>query len=281
MISIFGDESSSRTHAAYGLFAIADSQLPLLDKIVLGAKASLKGSDSDPLHAKVLFHDASRSKSTFKSASRPDVEKVCSVLLQQLASLDVRFFLGRVDRTAAPKVMHVPLRSADKETEIINARMKLELSHLQFFAYGGAAAKACDVLRNPAIKVIADQNKSVIRWFNENRQASRLMELMSIDATLPTWPAVTLASDNDHPGLQVADLLTYYGTRQFFDQRFARPFDVIRHKTEFMIYKFAAQVFQPYAPPPGVSVRPLAYGDANSIRTEISTIPPVMISQKS
>jgi hypothetical protein len=281
MISVFGDESSSRTHASYGLLAIANSHLPFLDRIVLEAKASLRGSESDPLHAKVLFHDAPRSKSAFRNASRSDVEKACSVLLRQLASLEVRFFLGRVDRTLAPKVMHVPLRSADSETEIVDARMKLELSHLQFFAYVGAATRACDVLKNPAITVIADQNKSVVRWFNENRQANRLMELMSVDTTLPTWPVVAFASDGDHVGLQVADLLTYFATRQFVDQRFARPFDVVRHRTEFVTYEFAAQVFQPYVPPLGVSLKPLASRERNSIKMEASLIPSTTDSQKS
>lgn len=251
MISIFGHESSSSAHASYGLLAIADSHLPFLDRIMLETKAFLKGSASDPLHASVLFHDTTRSKSAFRHASRADVERACFALLQQLALLDVRFFFGRVDRAAAPKVMHVPLQSTDGEAEVVDARMKLELSHLQFFAYGGAAARACDILRNSAVKVFVDNNKSVVRWFNENRQANRLMELMSVDAKLPTWPAVTFANDEDNSGLQAANILTHYATRQFLDQRFARSFDVFRHKAESVTYEFAAQVYQPFVPPPG------------------------------
>lgn len=255
MISIFGDESSSSSQASYGLVAIADNHLFLLNEIVLEAKALLRGNALEPLHTKLLFHDGPRSRSSFESASRPEVEGICAGLIRKVALLEVRFFFGQVDRAAAPKVIHIPLLSTDREMELLEARMKLELPHLQFFAYCAAATRACDALKNPAIRVFADRNNSVVRWFNEKKQSNRLMELISLDATLPAWPTVTFSGDEEHAGLQVADLLTYYATKQSSDQRFSRGFDAFRHKAEFITYEFAAQVYQPYVPGPGVSVR--------------------------
>jgi hypothetical protein len=106
-------------------------------------------------------------------------------------------------------------------------------------------------------RLIVDHNKSGIRWFNENRQAGRLQELMWMDATLPRWPAVTFGDDADYPGLQVADILTYFATKQFFDPRFALAFDAIRGKSQFIVHGFDNQVCHPYEPPEGVTVRPL------------------------
>lgn len=258
MISVFGDESSSTVHATYGLFAIADGHLPALERFVSATRSMLGASGTEPLHCKVLFHGSRRAKSAFKNSSSADIEKACAILLQQINSLNVAFYFGRVARDKAPKILHVPLASDKDQSEVIDARLKLELPHLQLFAYGAAATRACHTLPEPATRVVVDQNKSVIRWFNENRQASRLLQSLFMDARLPKWPAVTLADDANQPGLQVADVLTYYATKQFFDPRFAYAFDVIRHKTQFMVHEFDPQVRQPYIPPPGVIVKPLA-----------------------
>lgn len=257
MISVFGDESSSTAHATYGLFAILDSHLPALDRVVADAKLMLHATAPEPLHAKILFHDSRRQKSAFKNVNRSEVERACATLLRRIALLEVAFFFGRVDRDVAPKVLHVPLISDKNQSEVIDARLKLELPHLQLLAYGAAAARARHTLPKPATRVVVDQNRSVIHWFNTRRQASRLLELFTMDATLPSWPVVSFANDGDHSGLQIADILTYYATKQFFDPRFASAFNGIRHKTQFMIYEFAPQVCQPYLPPAGVTVVPL------------------------
>ena len=76
-----------------------------------------------------------------------------------------------------------------------------------------------------------------------------------MDATLPIWPKATLADDADHSGLQVADVLTYFATKQFADPEFRRVFDLVRFKSHFMTYELAEQVRTPYLPPPGVTVR--------------------------
>jgi hypothetical protein len=258
VISVFGDESSSTVHATYGLFAIADGHQPALESFVATARAMLGALGTEPLHCKVLFHEGRRRKSAFKNSSRADVEKACSVLLHQIASLNVAFYFGRVARDKVPKILHVPIVDDKNQSEVIDARLKLELPHLQFFAYVAAATRACHTLPHPATRLVVDRNKTMVRWFNENRQVGRLLESLFIDSNLPQWPAMTSAPDANHSGLQVADLLTYYATRQFFDPRFAHAFDVVRHKTQFMVYEFDPQVYQQYSPPPGVSVKPLA-----------------------
>jgi hypothetical protein len=257
MISVFGDESSSSMHATFGLLAIADAHLHLLELIVEEAKGSLGAASSpEPLHSKVLFHDSPRRNSSFSSATREDVERACTHLIAQISKLEIAFFLGKVERGAAPKIMHVPLLN-EQPNVVDYGTQKLELAHLQYFAYVAAAAPAHERLPKPITRVIVDSNKSVIRWFNENRQASRLAELIWANGTKLNWPPVTYGSDAAHAGLQVADILTYYGTKQLFDPRFKRPFDVIRAKTQFMTYEFAEQTRKPFVAPTGVVVRPL------------------------
>lgn len=255
MFSVFGDESSSTRHATYGLVAIADNHLGLLGKIVDEAKHTLGASMAEPLHAKVLFHNDRRLKTTYKNAQRSDVERACAHLFRQICRLEIGFYFGQVEREKAPKIMHVPLNASDKADEVIEARMKLELSHLQFFAYAAAFGRARHALRGSPTRMVVDQNKSVIRWFNQNRQANRLLELMGADATLPEWPQVTFADDADHPGVQVVDLLTYYATKQYTDGRFSRGFDSVRHKTQVMTFEFAQQTYKPFIPPANVSVK--------------------------
>ena len=154
--------------------------------------------------------------------------------------------------------MHVPLSDPAQPDHVLLAQMERELQHLQYFAYAAAATRACDTLPRPASRLIVDRSKSVIRWFNERKQAGRLLESDKfMDATLPAWPAVTQADDADHNGLQVADVLTYYATKQFFRREFAEAFDPIRHKSQFMVHVFDPQVCRPYNPPPGVTVGPL------------------------
>lgn len=257
MISVFGDESSSTAHATYGLLAIVDGHLPLLERVVSDMRRALKASTPEPLHSRVLFHGNHRQKSAYQNASLSEVEDACAVLIQQVTALEVAFYFGRVDRERAPKILHVPLTDGKNDKNVLDARLKLELSHLQFFAYGAAATRACHTLPRPASKLIVDKNKSVVQWFNEKRQASRLLDVFGIDATLPQWPAATMGDDAEYPGLQVADILTYFATKQLSDPRFARSFDAIRHKSSFMIHEFHTQVFEPYVAPPGVTVSPL------------------------
>ena len=208
------------------------------------------------MHCKILFHDSRRRVSAFGNSTRADVDKVCAMLLQQLATLEFIFYFGRVGRQNAPKILHVPLINSEDQSEVLDARLKLELNHLQMFAYNAAATRACHTLPKPAGRLVVDNNKSVVRWFNENRQASRLLDLLFFDAALPSWPTITIADDNEHSGLQIADLLTYFATKQFQDPRFADTFDLVRHKSQFMIYEFDPQVCRPYVPPSGVTVKP-------------------------
>lgn len=81
-----------------------------------------------------------------------------------------------------------------------------------------------------------------------------MLKLM-MDTTLPKWPQITLANDREHPGLQVADVLTYFATKQFVDREIGNIFDFIRPKTHFMTYQFDDQIGRPYEPPPGVIAR--------------------------
>jgi hypothetical protein len=236
--------------------AIADEHLPILDRLVTEARAALQASSLEPLHCKILFHNGPRQKSAFAAASAADVERVCANLIWRVSALNIAFYFGRVERKQAPKILHVALTDPDKPTEAIYGRLKLELPHLQWFAYGAASTRACHVLPAPADRLIVDQNKSVVRWFNENRQAGRLQELFWMDAGFPKWPAVTFGDDAEHPGLQVADILTYFATKQFLDQRFAIAFDAIRDKTQFMVHQFDEQACRPYLPPEGITVRP-------------------------
>lgn len=254
-ISVFGDESSSSEIAGYGLIAFLETDLPAIARLVAAVKVTLKATSDEPLHCKVLFHGDRRRKSAFAGASRSDVEIACQNLIAGIAGITATFYFGRVSRAGAPKVMHVPLNSEEEPNVVSYERLKLELEHLQWFAYGAAATRACHTLKYPATRVIADENKSVIQWFNERSQASRLLDRLWMDATLPGWPKVSLASDTEHPGLQVADVLTYFAIKQFSDRKFAETFDLIRHKTHFMIYEFDPQVCRPYVPPPGVTVR--------------------------
>ena len=165
------------------------------------------------------------------------------------------FYFGRVDRRTAPKKLYVPLTNSKNSSEVLLATLELELPHLQWNAYGAAATRACKTLREPPYRVVVDHNKTIIRWFNESRQAGRLVELMWMNS-LPKWPTPTLANDTDHPGLQVVDILTYYATKQFTDPRFVMPFDSIRAKTHFMLHVFEPDVCRPYVAPPGVTVKP-------------------------
>jgi hypothetical protein len=188
--------------------------------------------------------------------SSSDVERACSHLIAQISRLEIAFFLGQVERGAAPKIMHVPLMTEERNV-IEYGTQKLELAHLQYFAYVAALAPAHERLPRPITHVIVDSNKSVIRWFNENRQASRLAELIWANGTKLDWPPVTYGTDTTHTGLQVADILTYYGTKQLFDPRFTRPFDAIRARTQFITYEFAEQTRKPFVAPTGVLVRPI------------------------
>jgi len=61
---------------------------------------------------------------------------------------------------------------------VLLATLELELPHLQWNAYGATATRACKTLREPPYRVVVDDNKTIIRWFNESRQAGRLVELM-------------------------------------------------------------------------------------------------------
>lgn len=253
-ISVFGDESSSSTIASYGLIAFREADLPIVDRLVAAAKSTLKATTDEPLHCKVLFHQDRRLKSAFANATRAEVDLACRNLISGVSAMTSTFYFGRVDRTTAPKVLHVAFND-DEPNVVIYERLKLELEHLQWFAYGAAAARACHTLLRPATSVFADRNKSVIQWFNERTQAGRLLERIWQDATLPKWPKPTLADDREHPSLQVADILTYYATKQFADRSFSEVFDMLRHKTHFMIHKFDDQVCRPYIPPPGVIVR--------------------------
>lgn len=237
-ISVFGDESSSSAIASYGLIAFAEADLPAVAALVAAVKSDLKATADEPLHCKVLFHKDRSSKSAYASATQADVDLTCRNLISAIAALRSTFYFGRVDRMKVPKILHVPLNSADEPNVVIYERLKLELQHLQHFAYSAAATRACHTLAHPATRVIADQNKSVVQWFNERARAGRLLERLWMDATLPNWPKVTLANDAEHPGLQVADVLTYFATKQFADRRFAEVFDLIRHKTHFMVHEF-------------------------------------------
>lgn len=254
MISVFGDESSSRLHATYGLLAIADEHLYLLDKIVAETRRILRASSPEPLHCRVLFHGNYKAQSAYRNASLVEIERACAGLIAQVASLNVAFYFGRVDREKAPKVLHVPLIDDKDKAKVLDARLKLELPHLQLFAYGAAATRACHVLPNSVKKLIVDRNKSVVQWFNERRQASRLLEIFAMDATLPQWPVAIFGDDAEYIGLQIVDILTYYATKQFFDHRFAFSFDAIRQKTTFMVQEFDTQAYQPYVAPAGVTL---------------------------
>jgi hypothetical protein len=256
VISIYGDESSSAEFATYGLLAISDADLPALAIAVKRAKALLKSNGDEQLHSKVLFHSGLRGKSSFKHASIADVEKACAFVIAQVSMFQTGFYFGRVDRRTAPKKLYVPLTNSKNSSEVLLATLELELPHLQWNAYGAAATRACKTLREPPYRVVVDHNKTIIRWFNESRQAGRLVELMWMDSTLPKWPTPTLANDTDHPGLQVVDILTYYATKQLTDPRFVMPFDSIRAKTHFMLHVFEPDVCRPYVAPPGVTVKP-------------------------
>jgi hypothetical protein len=259
-LSVFGDESSSSAIAGYGLFAALDGDLPLIASLVAGTKAALKTTVDEPLHCSVLFHESRRSKSAFAVATRPDVERACTKLIGEIARLRCSFYFGRVDRLSAPKILHIALMSDQERDVVLYGKTKVELGHLQWFAYGAAATRACHRLVQPAQRrLIVDENKSVIRWFNERRQASRLLETLFMDQSLPTWPPPTLADDADHPGLQVADILTYYAVKQFTDLRFATAFDQIRDRADFVEYVFDDQVRRPYVAPPGVTVREMTH----------------------
>jgi hypothetical protein len=254
-ISVFGDESSSSAIASYGLVAFTEADLPKVSSLVQAAKTTLKATSDEPLHCKVLFHGDRRLRSAFAKATRADVDTACRNLIYAVAAMPSTFYFGRVSRADAPKVLHVPLISENEPNVVIYQKLKLELEHLQWFAYGAAATRACDTLKQPATRVLADENKSVVRWFNERTQAGRLLEHLWMDSTLPSWPKVSLANDAEHSGLQVADVLTYFATKQFADRRFADTFDLIRHKSHFMVHEFDDQVRRPYAPPPGTIVR--------------------------
>ncbi|MGY4624564.1 hypothetical protein [Bradyrhizobium sp. USDA 4486] len=251
---VFGDESSSSSLATYGLIAFLEADLPRVAQLVSTAKATLKAKADAPLHCKVLFHRDRRQKSAFANATRQDVHAACLNLIAGVAAMTSTFFFGHLSRGDAPKVLHVPMIS-DEPDVVTYHKMKVELEHLQYLAYGAAATRACDTLRYPATQVVVDENKSVVRWFNERAQASRLLERFAMNAALPIWPKITLADDADHPGLQIADVLTYVATKQFADPAFAKMFDLIRFKAHFMTYEFAEQVRTPYVPPPGVTVR--------------------------
>ena len=254
-ISVFGDESSSSAIAGYGLIAFLEADLIAVDRLVSAAKAKLKATADEPLHCKVLFHGDRRLKSAFSNATRADVEAVCQDLIAAVARMTSTFYFGRVDRAKAPRVLHVPLVDNGEPNVVVYDKMKMELEHLQYFAYGAAATRACHTLTYPVTQALADENKSVVRWFNERAQASRLLQRLWMDDTLPSWPKVTLANDRDHPGLQVADVLTYFATKQFREPWFAQAFDIIRHKTHFMVHEFDEQVHRPYEAPLGVTVR--------------------------
>jgi hypothetical protein len=101
------------------------------------------------------------------------------------------FYFGPVDRRTAPKKLYVPLTNSKNSSEVLLATLELELPHLQWNAYGAAATRACKTLREPPYRVVVDHNKTIIRWFNESRQAGRLVELMWMDSTLPKWPTPT------------------------------------------------------------------------------------------
>lgn len=249
-VVLFGDEGSSSAVATYGLIAILESDLRAVARLIDAAKSTLKATFDEPLHCRVLFHRDRRLKSAFCRATETDVHRACVNLIAGSAALPSNFYFGLVDRKNAPKILHFCFGTDD--TKIVRLKLKLELPHLQHFAYGGAAAKACDTLKYPVIQVLADENRSMVQWFNQRSQAARIMETISMDATLPNWPKITLANDKDHPGLQLADVLTYFGTRQLVDRRFAETFDLIRHKSRFMGMKFDGQVYRPYEPTAGV-----------------------------
>src|SRR5262249_5041175 len=143
-----------------------------------------------------------------------DVEIACQNLIAGVSGITSTFYFGRVSRADAPTVLHVPLNSEEPNV-VLYEKLKLELAHLQYFAYCAAATRACHTLQYPVTRLLADENRSVVRWFNERSQAGRLLERLGVDATLPNWPKVALANDADHPGLQVADVLIYFATKQF------------------------------------------------------------------
>jgi hypothetical protein len=135
--------------------------------------------------------------------------------------------------------------------------MKIEPGHLQYFAYTAAATRACHVLPQGPKRVIVDRNSNVLRWFNENSQVWRAMQKFVISTDLGVWPDIEPAQDEQEVGLQVADILTYYATKQFTDQRFSPAFDWLRPKSDFMWYDFDNQARAPCVPPVGVTVSPL------------------------
>ncbi len=253
MISLFGDESSSSEQATYGLFAIADQHLRSLNLIVEEARRSLGATGAEPLHCRVLFNGHQRKKSAFSAASQADVMQACRKLLGQVASLNVAFYMGRVDRQSAPRVLHVPFSvPGAPEPTVQVLRTKLDLTHLQFFAYTGAATCASDRLPGPVTKFLVDKNDSVVRWFKENRRAHRLFELLGVSAELPNLPTAIPATDTEHIGLQLADVLTYFGTKALTNQIFKDAFEIIRPKSQLLHYEFADQVRRPFIAPPGV-----------------------------
>lgn len=162
MISVFGDESQSNASATYGLVALGDEHLSLLDKIVAAACSMLHAEAPEPLHCRVLFHDSARAKSAFSAASLQEVRAACAFVIRETARLNVAFYFGRVARDTAPKVLYVPMVDGARPGHVIDARMKLELPHLQYFAYGAAATRACDTLPRPATR-LGDRGHSAWR----------------------------------------------------------------------------------------------------------------------
>lgn len=232
MICVFGDESSSIHHATYGLLAVDDFNLAKLSQLVSDAKAGLGSpGTAEPLHCKVLFHGDRRKASSYRSADFATVFDVCKTLVAQLSRLDVWFVFGRVDRRDAPKILDVGNPDgSDGES----GKVKVELAHLQILAYWSAATVAADVLKREDRRVIVDQNRVLVRWQNERRQVWRMFEKLMVSKIIGPWPSqITAASSRDHPGLQVADILSYCMTKRTIDPRFSEICFPLMFKTEF------------------------------------------------
>lgn len=243
MISVFGDEGSSRLHASYGLLAIATAHLELLGKLVEEALRALGGTNAEALHAKVLFHEGRRTKS-FPEISHSQAMEVCRTIFEKLALLEMFFFFARIDRAEAPITMHVPFVRDTASNSVVRSRITLQ--HLQVFAYTASSGAAADELKAHKIEqLIVDHNQTKISWFNARRQIQTLISGIKGDGTIGPWPTVLPQKSNEHAGLQIADLLTYFATKQYLDARYGLPLLPLAGRIRYLEFRFDPQVFGP------------------------------------
>lgn len=202
LYEVFGDESTCGQVVVYGFVGFRPSDLDKALAAVNEVKLRFNGDENTEVHCRSLFAGQNRAKSGWAHLTGHRPFFLCHEIAKAVRAVGVKGLVSVTNKTGLPKRMELSFPNGT--SKLAKVGHDLGDKQLQQYLYSACAAYLAQNVGTDKVKIWVDEDSTKIDWFNGNKQAKNIHQIIK--------PA------GFDPGkykslLEVADLFAYAAAR--------------------------------------------------------------------